>query len=156
MKKIYLYIILTLVFCNAGFAEKDLVIKDGFKVKGQFSSQLYLVKEKSAFTIILSHGGGGKWKHQELWAKYLNNEGYNVVIIDHFKEKGVMGHVGKVNPLTIPEERVKDLVKLSRWVSKQSWNNGKLGVIGFSQGGSGVNLLGNTREVKKIKGVKIA
>ena len=27
MKKIYLYIILTLVFCNAGFAEKDLVIK---------------------------------------------------------------------------------------------------------------------------------
>ena len=154
MKKLLAIVVLGLLLSSNVYAEKDLVIKDGFKVKGQFSSQLYLIKQQSASTIILSHGGGGKWKHQELWAKYLNDEGYNVVIIDHFKEKGVMGHVGKVNPLTIPEERVKDLVKLSRWVSKQSWNNGKLGVIGFSQGGSGVNLLGNTREVKKIKGVK--
>jgi len=33
MKKIYLYVVLTLVFCNAGFAEKDLVINES---KGVF------------------------------------------------------------------------------------------------------------------------
>ena len=95
MKKLLGIIVLGLLLSGNANAEKDSVIKNGFKVKGQFSSQLYLIKLQSASTIILSHGGGGKWKHQELWAKYLNDEGYNVVIIDHFKEKGVMGHVGE-------------------------------------------------------------
>ena len=116
MKKLLANLVLGVLLISNAFAEKELVIKNGFKVKGQFSSQLYLIKHQSVSSIILSHGGGGKWEHLELWAKYLNDEGYNVVVIDHFKEKGVMGHVGKVNPLTIPEERVKDLVKLSRWV----------------------------------------
>ena len=96
MKKLLVVVVLCLLLSSKVYAEKDLVIKNGFKVKGQFSSQLYLVKQQSASTIILSHGGGGKWKHQELWAKYLSDEGYNVVIIDHFKEKGVMAMLEKL------------------------------------------------------------
>lgn len=55
---------------------------------------------------------------------------------------------------TLPSERVEYLVAVVRWISTQDWNKGKLGVVGFSQGASGVNLLANTKEIKRIPEIK--
>ena len=137
--------------CSFNCKKSELVT--GLAIDGQLSTELLLVKADSAPTVILSHGGGGRWEHQTRWGRTLNENGFNVVIVDHFTAKGVAAHVGKVNPKTLPAERVKDLVAVATWVSQQSWNRGKVGVIGFSQGGSGVNLLANTREVKRISGI---
>lgn len=125
----------------------------GLIIEGQLSTELSLLKGDSAPTVILSHGGGGRWEHQTRWGRTLNDNGFNVVIIDHFTARGVEPHVGRVDPKTVPAERVKDLVAVASWISQQSWNKGKIGVIGFSQGGSGVNLLANTREVARIRDV---
>ncbi len=123
----------------------------GLVVNGRLSSEIHFAGKRPTSTVILSHGSGGVWKHQLNWADSLNGQGYNVVILDHFTQKGVKPHTGKVDIKTIPEERVKDILALSKWINSQEWHDGKIGVIGFSQGGSGVNLLANTRMLKNLK-----
>lgn len=129
-------------------------IKSGFKEKKRFTSEVFIQKKDKANTIILSHGSGGVWKHTHMWKDRLLKEGYNVVIIDHHKEKGISPHVGRRDYKDFPEERVKDLLKLSRWVKKQKWNKDKIGVIGFSYGGAGTNLLANDLELQIMKEFK--
>jgi dienelactone hydrolase len=139
-----------LSFANA----KNVDEKKGLLVKERFSSNLFLIKDTNAPTVILSHGSGGVWKHTYMWKDRLINQGYHVVIIDHHKEKGIKPHVGKRDYNDFPEERVKDLLKLSRWIKKQKWNKGKIGVIGFSYGGAGTNLLANNLELEIMKDFK--
>ena len=105
-------------------ANKSIEEKKSLKVKKRFSSNSFIIKDYKASTVILSHGSGGVWKHTYMWKDRLNNQGYNVVIIDHHKEKGVKPHVGRRDYKDFPEERVKDLLKLSRWIKKQKWNKG--------------------------------
>ena len=124
---------------------------DGLVVNGRLSSKIHFAGKRPTSTVILSHGSGGVWKHQLNWADSLTGQGYNVVILDHFTQKGVKPHTGRVDIKTIPEERVKDILALSEWINSQEWHDGKIGVIGFSQGGSGVNLLANTRMLKNLK-----
>lgn len=125
----------------------------GIRIAKQLSTEVLLVGSGAAPTILLSHGSGGKWEHQTRWAKTLKNSGFNVVILDHFTERGVRPHVARTNYDTLPVQRVQDIVAVAKWVSLQNWNSGKIGVIGFSQGGSGVNLLANTLEVVGIDGI---
>ena len=53
-----------------------------------------------------------------------------------------------------PEERVKDILSLSRWIKKQRWNKDKIGIIGFSYGGAGTNLLANDLELQIMREFK--
>jgi dienelactone hydrolase len=129
-------------------------MKSGLKIKKRFTSNIFIKQNTKASTIILSHGSSGIWKHTFMWKDRLLEEGYNVVIIDHHKEKGIKPHVGKRDYKDFPEERVKDLLKLSRWVKNQKWNKGKIGVIGFSYGGAGTNLLANNLELEIMKEFK--
>tara|TARA_B100001027_G_scaffold210909_1_gene178543 strand:+ start:56 stop:859 length:804 start_codon:yes stop_codon:yes gene_type:complete len=129
-------------------------IKSGFKVKKRFTSEVFIQKEDKANTIILSHGSGGVWKHIYMWKDRLLKEGYNVVIIDHHNEKGIKSHVGRRDYKDFPEERVKDILSLSRWIKKQKWNKNKIGIIGFSYGGAGTNLLANDLELQIMKEFK--
>ena len=127
-----------------------------FSIPGQLSTELHLFSTDPAPTVILSHGSGGKWEHQTRWAEALNEEGFHAVIIDHFTEKNIRPHTGRTNYDSIPEVRVKDLVAVARWIQNQTWNQGGIGVIGFSQGGSGVNLLANTEQVQRISGITLS
>ena len=148
-------ILVTILFHFHNFASAATVQeKKGLFVKERFSSSLFIIKDAKASTVILSHGSGGVWKHTYMWKDRLINQGYNVVIIDHHKEKGIKPHVGKRDYKDFPEERVKDLLKLSRWIKKQKWNKKKIGVIGFSYGGAGTNLLANNLELEIMKGFK--
>ena len=99
---------------------------NGFKVKNLFSSKLFLIDTAKAPTIILSHGSGGIWKHIYMWKDRLNKNGFNVVIVDHHTEKKIKPHVGMRNYKDFPEERIKDLLKLSRRIKKQKWNKNKI------------------------------
>ncbi len=127
---------------------------NGLKVEKRFTSSIFTQKNTKAFTIILSHGSSGLWKHNFMWKDRLLKKKYNVVLIDHHKEKGIKPHVGKRDYNDFPEERVKDVLKLSRWIKKQKWNKGKIGVIGFSYGGAGTNLLANNLEIENMKEFK--
>jgi dienelactone hydrolase len=136
---------------GADIAEKKASQPIIYTQKGRFSIEVQLAGQTPAPTVILSHGSGGLWRHQRNWAVSLIEAGYNVAMIDHFTEKGVEPHISKVDIRTVPEARVKDLLAAASWVASQKWQKGKLGVIGFSQGGSGVNLLANTRMLKNLK-----
>ena len=145
-------ILITILFHLHNFASAaNVEEKKGLKVKERFSSNSFIIKGAKASTVILSHGSGGVWKHTYMWKDRLNNQGYNVVIIDHHKEKDIKPHIGRRNYKDFPEERVKDLLKLSRWIKKQKWNKGKIGIIGFSYGGAGTNLLANNLELELIE-----
>lgn len=148
-------ILITIFFHFHNFVSAaNIEEKKGLKVKERFSSNSFIIKGAKASTVILSHGSGGVWKHIYMWKDRLNNQGYNVVIIDHHKEKGIKPHVGRRDYKDFPEERVKDLLKLSRWIKKQKWNRGKIGIIGFSYGGAGTNLLANNLELELMKDFK--
>ena len=151
MKKVLAILILGLVYPVVACGSDTT---SGFKVKKRFTSNIFIQKNTKASTVILSHGSGGIWKHSFMWKDRLVKQGYNVVLIDHHKEKGIKPHVGRRDYKDFPEERVKDLLKLSRWIKKQKWNKDKIGIIGFSYGGAGTNLLANDLEIETMKEFK--
>ena len=122
-----------------------------FKLDGQVSANVYQASETPAPTILVSHGSDCVTDHYLGWANLLSSNGFNAVIVNHCHEKGLVRHTGKVKVETAPEARVKDLMTTANWVLSQPWHDGKVGVIGFSQGGSGVNLLGNTTMMQRFK-----
>ena len=146
MQIFFIAFFLLMISLTVKGSENNLVID------GRLSATTYLTGQHLGPTVILSHGSGGVWQHQLDWARRLNEEGYHAVVLDHFTQKGIKPHTGgKIDLKGTPEERVKDILELSEWIKYQSWNKGKIGVIGFSQGGSGVNLLANTRMIKNLK-----
>ena len=153
IKKNFILSVLFIMLIN--FVNANENASNGYKVKKRFTSSIFLQSNKQKnSTIILSHGSGGVWKHISMWKDRLFKQGYNVVIIDHHTEKGIQPHVGRRNYTDFPEERVKDLLKLSRWIKKKKWNKDKIGVIGFSYGGAGTNLLANNLELSILKDFK--
>ena len=152
MKNFFILFVCILLFHSSLNANE--IKKKGLKVKERFTSNIFIHTDMKASTIILTHGSGGVWKHIFMWKDLLFKNGYNVVIIDHHKEKGIKSHVGRRDYKDFPEERVKDLLKLSRWIKKQEWNKDKIGVLGFSYGGAGTNLLANNIELDIMKEFK--
>ena len=67
LKKIifFLFLFHFLSFANA----KNVEEKKGLLVKERFSSNLFLIKDSNALTVILSHGSGGVWKHTYICGK---------------------------------------------------------------------------------------
>ena len=87
-------ILITIFFHFHNFVSAaNIEEKKSLKVKERFSSNSFIIKDYKASTVILSHGSGGVWKHTYMWKDRLNNQGYNVVIIDHHKEKGIKPYV---------------------------------------------------------------
>ena len=98
-------------------------------------------------TVIIVHGCDGVDNISYTnWAKEINSWGYNTIVSDSFKVRGVnTGVCG--NPIYVmPKERTEDLIKLATYIRTQSWHEGKIAVIGFSHGGSTVLNLANTNQ----------
>ena len=100
-------------------------------------------------TIIVAHPSDGITgynynRYVLFWGDLLKSWGYNVVLPDSFttrgfKNKEVMYNAGLVNY----NQRAEDMIATASWITKQKWHKGKIGIIGFSHGGSAVNRTAN-------------
>jgi dienelactone hydrolase len=108
-------------------------------------------------TVLVSHGSGCLVQQSHDWAKQLNEWGYNAVVIDHCTSRGVRRYTQTGGPPVDlqPRDKALDYVLIARWLEKQDWHKGKIAVIGFSMGGTGVlnlideNFSGNNLEATK-------
>lgn len=105
-------------------------------------------------TVLIAHGSDGVQRHHLEWADVVRSWGYNAVVIDHYTLRGIGMHIGTVLPGVRGEDRARDMIYAARWVQQQSWHKGKIAVIGFSQGGSGVLALANKNELEYYKVIK--
>jgi dienelactone hydrolase len=110
----------------------------------EFSISTRLIQKPSS-TVLISHGSSCLVQQQYDWANQVNKWGYNAVIIDHCSVRGIAPYTGSsvIAYTTLrPEKKVQDYVNTAEWVKVQNWHSGKIFVIGFSRGDSGViNLI---------------
>jgi dienelactone hydrolase len=89
-------------------------------------------------TVVIAHGSGGVKPSQRVWASLAQSWGYNAVVIDHYTLRGIGDHTGRIAPGAGAWDRAQDMNAVANWIKQQSWHQGKLAVVGFSQGGAGV------------------
>lgn len=95
-------------------------------------------------TVIISHGSSGVSVSDHDRARVISSMGYNTVVVNHYSGKGIVpgSHlVGTVVKGAQGTDRALDIIMAARWIKKQPWHKGKIAVIGYSQGGAGVNAL---------------
>ena len=108
--------------------------------------------EKSAPTVILSHGSDCDTRHASDFATKLNDWGYNAIVLNHCVRRGIRSHIGRAGYLS-PWDRTEDYFKIASWIKKQKWHNGKIAVVGWSQGGSGV-IAASDYQIQRNLGMK--
>lgn len=104
---------------------------------------------KPSPTIILLHGSGGVGDREFHYAYRLQKLGFNTVIIDSFKPRGIINLLGSSRPALLPTQRSQsDVPDIIQWVKKQPWHNGSLGMIGWSHGGT--TILESSHNLKNL------
>jgi dienelactone hydrolase len=103
----------------------------------KFTIRNYL-QDKPTHTIVIAHGSGGVSTHEETWASQIKKTGLNVVILDSYTSRGIQSHTAEVLSHFTVDDRARELIKLAEWIKQQPWHKGKVGLLGFSQGGSAV------------------
>ena len=101
-------------------------------------------------TVLIAHGcEGSASASYRLWARDLNTRGYNVVLVDSFKPRGIelVCNRGLIAP---PWDRAGDLDSVAQWARHQPWHQGGVSVIGFSHGGSTVLNVANNSGITSI------
>jgi len=88
---------------------------------------------KDAPTILISHGCTGVSKHEHDWAYQIASWGFNAVVVDSLKGRGIHGVICKTNRL-YPYKRRKELYELAEIIYSRS--KAPVGLIGFSHGGA--------------------
>lgn len=109
-----------------------------------------LGRGEKAPTVIVGHGSGGLAAMHREMGSTLNSWGYNAVVIDHYSLRGIAVHTGKVVLGARGEDRALDFIETGRWIAQQPWHEGKIAVVGFSQGGGGVLTLVNDRNMRNL------
>lgn len=137
MMKIF-SLVLVLLFPFIAVAE---VVIENIKFNNQdvpVKLSIYTQKQPAP-TILISHGSGCAFLHVKQWAKRIEAWGYNAVVVDHCVNRGVKPHSAQNLPSNLQvEDRINDYVAVASWIKKQSFYNGKVGLIGLSRGGEGV------------------
>lgn len=117
---------------------------------------IYKSRESKAPTVVYAHGCSGYDNFDIKKAKLIRSWGYNVVVVEYTKGRGLsnkLGYDGRnitcskdVASLhhSYPQQlRADDLIAVGNWVINQEWHTGKIAAIGFSLGGGAVEFLIN-------------
>lgn len=119
---------------------------EGVPIEGQYLYQN--VSSSPRPTVIVAHGcdGAGNRSYRE-WVDLLSSWGYNGIMIDSFSPRGFLKMELCSRAALVPTEmRANDTLKLVSYIRKQPWHKGKIGIIGFSLGGStAINFASNDR-----------
>ena len=101
-------------------------------------------------TIIFAHGcGGAQRPHADLKSRMIADWGYNVVVVDSFTKRRAWDVCSDLLSVT-PTQRSIDIRDATKWILQQSWHRGKIGIIGYSHGGSAVLHTVGHRDSKHI------
>jgi dienelactone hydrolase len=104
---------------------------------------------KVAPTIILVHGSGGVAAREFHYAYRLQKLGFNIVIIDSFKPRGIISLLNSNRPALLPPQRAQtDIPDSVNWVRQQPWHSGSIGMLGWSHGGT--TILEASADLKKL------
>jgi len=137
MLKYFIYFVGILLLMGCTGPMKD---PSGKSIPVQLNT--YIVKkDKTAPTVIIGHGSAGVRSGEETLAYELNKWGYNAIIVDHYTLRGIAPHTGQRAAGAWPHDRANDFIETAKWIVKQPWHEGKIAVVGFSQGGAGVLAL---------------
>lgn len=131
-----------------GFQKKVKAYANG---KSLFTCELnFANKYEKRETLILVHGSGGISLEIELWRRLALDQGWNVVITDHFTSRGIDKlmldgtDVSFCTPLDIAQDLgflLEDLYKVS---------NSGITIVGFSLGAAAA-MLANDEKIKFVK-----
>lgn len=116
-----------------GCATSDPVLTASGQPSEVFATY-YPAKVQPAPTVLIAHGCSGVTPHYTSWAMDLNSWGYNAVVVDSFRARGV-STVCDRGGLVGPSQRAADLVLAAQDVRRKPWHAGKIGAVGFSHGG---------------------
>lgn len=128
---------------------------------------------KNYSAVVMAHGCGGvhykdepsKWTAKyiagkyKVWAKLLNDEDILVVLVDSFTTRDVNGDVGggvcssndalgrpsKIDPISVRPADIAYTIKTLR--DSNNFNINKVGVLGFSNGGTSALVLANHQDL---------
>jgi dienelactone hydrolase len=100
----------------------------------QVGAEVFKAEKLPAPTVVVMHGCGGVDQHHIDWAKQLQAWGFNAVVLDSFKPRGVSNACTKAMIVT-PLQRAIDVHLVAKWARDQPWSEKKVGAIGFSHGG---------------------
>ncbi len=122
----------------------------------ELNTQLHVLESKKSPTVILLHGCNGPDSiHMNKWATQLNAWGYNAVIVDSISSRGAKQICNKPILIATPEQRSKDAYDVAKWIQLQPWATQKVGVVGFSHGGSAVIYSAATSYVERNFGTQV-
>jgi len=93
-----------------------------------------------AGSVLVIHGcNGPDGPSYPDWARFLSRNGFNAIEVNLFRERGLSNSCadGLEGSLT-SRSSAREIEAVATWVKIQPWSNGRVGVIGFSMGGSSV------------------
>lgn len=106
-------------------------------------------------TVIVGHGSAGVTPTEYEQAHHAMGWGYNAVVVDHYTARGIKRHTGMRVSGGLPDDRAADMVAVARWVKQQPWHQGKMALIGISQGGAGVWALANESNMRSHSAISV-
>lgn len=106
-------------------------------------------------TVIVGHGSAGVTPTEYAQARHAWSWGYNAVVVDHYTTRGIKRHTGRRVSGGLPDDRAADMVAVARWVKQQPWHQGKIAVIGISQGGAGIWALANEANMRGHSAIEV-
>jgi dienelactone hydrolase len=138
--RIKLFVAISLLALLVGCATPvDTVFKSRSGASLPVQVELFLsTSNQPKPTVVIAHGSGGVKPSQRVWASLAQSWGYNAVVIDHYTLRGIGDHTGRIAPGAAAYDRAQDMNAVANWIKQQPWHQGKLAVVGFSQGGAGV------------------
>jgi dienelactone hydrolase len=91
-------------------------------------------------SVLIVHGCNGPDGPSYLdWARFLSRNGFNAIEVNLFRERGLLNSCADGLEVSLTSRSsAREIEAAANWVKNQPWSNGKVGVIGFSMGGSSV------------------
>lgn len=145
-----MYILMKLIFIVG-----TIVILGCAATPKTFKETIEIIRDNPSpkSTIMLLHGCNGQqgyeWHSQ---ARMIASWGYNVVMVDSFTKRGYRNICSNTD-VVHPRERAQDVIETTKYILNQPWHKGKIGVIGYSHGGSVALNISTNPETSNISGV---
>jgi len=93
-----------------------------------------------AGTVLVIHGcNGPDGPSYPDWARFLSQNGFNAIEVNLFRERGLTNACADGLEISLTSRSsAREIEAVATWAKNQPWSNGRVGVIGFSMGGSSV------------------